>query len=173
MKLIQNDIINNSDLLRTQIKNQGGFKPLSMEEWVMKKVHLEQDYWNDIPETSSLSYQYNHPSIDNTKWKAIRSNITPIICELILEFLTDRQYQVFNLYLLEHTLTQIQIGKILGISQPTVNQHLNGKIRNGKRIGGAINRIRKKIDTLFDSENGLTKYAEYLDIFEILLKKDS
>ena len=144
-----------------------------MEEWVMNKVHLEQDYWSDIPETSSLSYQYNHPSIDNIKWKTIRSNITPIICELILEFLTDRQYQVFNLYLLEHNLTQIQIGIILGISQPTVNQHLNGKIRNGKRIGGAKYRIRNKLKAYLKNENETVENVKYLEFLEMLLIEDS
>ena len=139
----------------------------------MKEVHLKQDYWNNIPETASLSYQNNDSNQDDTKWKTIRLNITPFICDLIFGFLTHRQFQVFNLYWLEHNQTQTQIAKILGISQPTVNQHLNGKIRNGKRVGGAKYRIRKKLKVYLKNENETVGNVKYLEFLEMLLREGS
>ena len=139
----------------------------------MKEVHLEQDYWNNISETAALNFQNNHSNQDDTKWKTISLNITPIICDIILKFLTHRQFQVFNLYWLEHNLTQTQIAKLLGISQPTVNQHLKGKIRNGKRIGGATHRIRKKLKAYLKNENETVENVKYFEFLEMLLREDS
>ena len=39
--------------------------------------------------------------------------------------------------------TQEQIALTLGISRRVVSQHLFGVKRKGKRVGGAINKIRK------------------------------
>ena len=50
--------------------------------------------------------------------------------------LTARQHEVMSLRFWEDQ-TQVQIAERLAISQPTVNQHLTGKRRNGKKIGGA------------------------------------
>jgi DNA invertase Pin-like site-specific DNA recombinase len=44
-----------------------------------------------------------------------------------------------------HDHTQVHIARELGISQSTVSQHINGKKRNGKKIGGSIRKIRKAI----------------------------
>ena len=55
--------------------------------------------------------------------------------------LTRRQRQVLALYLGE-LKSQVQIATKLGISQQTVSQHLVGKQRGGKKIGGAASRIR-------------------------------
>lgn len=40
---------------------------------------------------------------------------------------------------------QIEIADELGIGHPTVSQHLNGKRRDGKKVGGATRKIRKTI----------------------------
>ena len=41
--------------------------------------------------------------------------------------------------------TQVQIAEALGISQPVVSQHLTGKKRRGKKVGGALLKIKKNI----------------------------
>lgn len=78
----------------------------------------------------------------------LRGVLTKTIIEIIkIEIfpkLTTRQQQVIQLYF-EYQLRQAQIAKILGISQPTVSQHISGKKRNGKKIGGSIHKIRKTI----------------------------
>lgn len=42
-------------------------------------------------------------------------------------------------------MTEYEISKQLGISVPSVSQHLFGKSRGGKRVGGAIPKLRKKL----------------------------
>ena len=68
--------------------------------------------------------------------------------------------------------TQINIAKILGISQPTVSQHLYGKRRNGKKIGGAFRRIRREIHE--NSLNGIWSYEDRqtLIVLDMLLDKN-
>jgi DNA-binding CsgD family transcriptional regulator len=57
---------------------------------------------------------------------------------------TRRQRQILELYYFENH-TQVEIARALGIAQPTVAQHLRGKKRGGKHVGGALNRLRKAI----------------------------
>jgi len=40
---------------------------------------------------------------------------------------------------------------LLGIAQSTVNQHLNGKRRGGKNVGGAYRRIRRQVCRIADT----------------------
>ena len=58
--------------------------------------------------------------------------------------LTPRQKVIFHLCYQEQR-TQIEIAEILGISQATVNYHLIGKMKRGKAVGGAMQKIRKSI----------------------------
>ena len=61
---------------------------------------------------------------------------------IIVQELTDRQYDCVHLYFYEGK-TQEEIGEILGISRRVVSQHLFGVTRDGRKVGGAINKIRK------------------------------
>ena len=69
-------------------------------------------------------------------------NMMSPIMELVGHGLTEKQRQVIVLYYL-HQKTQEEVGQILGISRRVVSQHLFGIFRNGKHVGGAINKIRK------------------------------
>jgi predicted transcriptional regulator len=59
------------------------------------------------------------------------------------ERITERQRQVLTLHL--RGRTQAEIAKELGISQPAVSQHLIGKRRDDKVVGGALKRIGKLV----------------------------
>lgn len=61
---------------------------------------------------------------------------------VLSELLTPKQCQVVVLYF-GHGKTQQEIADILGISRRVVSQHLFGICRNGKHIGGAVNKLRK------------------------------
>ena len=54
-----------------------------------------------------------------------------------------RQREVVELYFFAG-LTLYEIADRLGILVPSVSQHLFGKVRGGKRVGGAIPKLRKK-----------------------------
>jgi DNA-directed RNA polymerase specialized sigma24 family protein len=42
--------------------------------------------------------------------------------------------------------TQEDIAEILDLTQSTVSRHLFGTVRDGRKIGGAIHKLRKAID---------------------------
>jgi len=47
-----------------------------------------------------------------------------------------------ELYFLRE-LNQSQVAERLGISQQSVSEHLYGKLRNGRVVGGAIRKLRR------------------------------
>src|SRR5688572_16186443 len=64
------------------------------------------------------------------------------LSELVHTRLTDRQRQLIELYFYDGR-TQEEIAAKLGVSQQAVSRQLFGVLRNGRRVGGAINRLRK------------------------------
>ena len=56
--------------------------------------------------------------------------------------LTAKQQQVVELFFFEGK-TQEDIAKILQISQQVVSKHLFGAVRGGRKIGGAVRKLRK------------------------------
>jgi RNA polymerase sigma factor (sigma-70 family) len=66
----------------------------------------------------------------------------PAIKALIDEVLTERQREVLGLYFLAD-LNQREIAQRLGISQQAVSEHLYGRRRHGRAVGGAIAKLRR------------------------------
>lgn len=62
--------------------------------------------------------------------------------EIIENELTPKQRQAVILYFFGQK-TQEEIGRLMGIPHQVVSQHIYGIRRNGKKIGGAIAKIRK------------------------------
>lgn len=112
-----------------------------------REIFLDYEQWQNIGEDKLPWYEYNHSSTKRTEIAAIQRLIIPCIREIITSGLTSRQREIIAMYFL-YNRTQVFIARKLGISQPTVSQHLNGKKRNGKKIGGSIRKIRKIIHHL-------------------------
>ena len=112
---------------------------------MVREIHIEPGYWQNLPESSGLWYDYNLSRKELSDRENVIQRVMPLIVEVIHQDLTDRQREVVTLYFSSPGLTQTSVARLLRISQPTVNQHLNGKKRSGKRIGGAMRRIRKAI----------------------------
>ena len=106
--------------------------------------HLSQGHWGNVPAHLARWYEYNYDRASQARRRQLRLQVIPIITRLMDETLTARQHEVMCLRFWENQ-TQVQIAERLAISQPTVNQHLTGKRRNGKKVGGAIQRIRKAV----------------------------
>lgn len=58
--------------------------------------------------------------------------------------LTDKQRQAVELFFFDG-LTQDQIAQRLGIRQQVVHKRLYGALRSGRRVGGAIARLRRAL----------------------------
>jgi RNA polymerase sigma factor (sigma-70 family) len=71
-----------------------------------------------------------------------REEMFELLRQLVATGLTARQRQIVDLAFTEQ-LTQAEIAQRLGISQQVVSRQLYGVMRDGKRIGGAIRRLRQ------------------------------
>lgn len=67
----------------------------------------------------------------------------PRLMQVIGEGLTTRQREAVLLYFF-HRKTQQEIAQITGISRRVLSQHLFGIVRNGRQVGGAMKRLRKR-----------------------------
>jgi DNA-directed RNA polymerase specialized sigma24 family protein len=75
-----------------------------------------------------------------------RAPMWPSVRALIERHLTPRQQQVLELFYLRG-LDQTAVGRLLGISQQAVSEHLFGKLRHGRRVGGLIRKLRRLCDS--------------------------
>ncbi len=66
--------------------------------------------------------------------------LMPELRAILDEVLTPRQREAVILYFFEK-LNQREIARKLGISQQSVSEHLYGKVRNGRAVGGALRKL--------------------------------
>jgi RNA polymerase sigma factor (sigma-70 family) len=90
---------------------------------------------------SSLFDPFDPAPLDEEK-AAVRDEMLDLLLELVATALTPRQREIVELSFVEG-LTQSEIATRLGISQQVVSKSLFGVVRNGRRIGGAISRLRQ------------------------------
>ncbi|MFC1525900.1 RNA polymerase sigma factor [Candidatus Latescibacterota bacterium] len=69
----------------------------------------------------------------------------PRVLQALEEALTPRQGDVVRMYFLDE-LTVYEIAERLGVSATCVIQHLFGRSRGGKRVGGALPKLRKAME---------------------------
>lgn len=105
------------------------------------EVPVPPEYFDQL--TTEDYLWYRAPADESTEARRVkRQKVLKQIRQIIATELTRRQTQCVQLYFYEGK-TQEEIGAILGISHRVVSQHLFGVTRNGKQVGGAINKIRK------------------------------
>lgn len=74
------------------------------------------------------------------------------IAELVRTGLTPKQRVIVERYFYDGR-TQQEIAAELGVSQQVVSRQLFGVVRNGRRVGGAVSRLRKACEQRgFDPE---------------------
>ena len=73
---------------------------------------------------------------------AVRDEMLALLRELVATKLTTRQREIVELSFTDG-LTQAEIAARLGITQQVVSKQLFGVVRDGRRIGGAIRRLRQ------------------------------
>ena len=77
---------------------------------------------------------------------AARKEALAGIAELVRTGLTAKQRVIVERYFYDGR-TQQEIAEELGVSQQVVSRQLFGVIRNGRRVGGAVSRLRKACES--------------------------
>lgn len=98
----------------------------------MDRFCIEQGLWYESDEERQIRYQRED------RFDLLVREIK----DIIENELTPRQRDIIHLYFF-HGKTQGEIAQIMGISRRVVGQHLFGICRKGRKVGGAIQRIRK------------------------------
>ena len=80
---------------------------------------------------------------------AVRDEMLDLLRVLVETRLTARQREIVELYFTDG-LTQAEIAAQLGIAQQVVSKQLFGVMRDGRRVGGAVRRLRQLCE-----ENGI------------------
>ncbi len=79
-----------------------------------------------------------------------RRGLAEAVREAVATALTDKQREVVEACFFEG-LSQGEIARRLGITQQVVDKRLYGATRGGKRVGGAISRLREALAPRFGS----------------------
>ncbi|MFO7774254.1 MAG: sigma-70 family RNA polymerase sigma factor [Candidatus Hydrogenedentota bacterium] len=118
-------------------------------------THFNADFWEVTLDASCLesipaerAIWFETPS-DRTRRHALQDffqEVMPAVQDIMEKELTDRQQEVLRLYYF-HGYTQQDIAATLKLTQSTVSRHLFGAARNGQKVGGAIPKLRKAIET--------------------------
>ena len=122
------------------------------------EVSAESEYLENLPADRGLWYESEEDRSRREAFSDFFADVKPIVLDLLDSKLTRRQMEVVKLYYL-YGKTQEDIATILDLSQSTVSRHLFGTVRGGKKVGGAIPKLRKvierenntTIETAFDS----------------------
>jgi DNA-directed RNA polymerase specialized sigma24 family protein len=91
----------------------------------------------DLPEEV-----FRAPSPDGGGPSAARAEALAGLAEVVRTSLTDKQRQLVEAYFYEG-ISQAEIAARFGISQQVVSRQLFGVVRNGRRVGGAMARLRR------------------------------
>ena len=106
------------------------------------EVQFDQADLERFSNESNIWFETKEDQEDRYQRENMVNDLANKIYGILPEFLTQRQYEVVILYFLQRK-TQQEISAIMGISRRVVSQHLFGIYRNGKHIGGAVNKLRK------------------------------
>ena len=149
--------VQSSELLFiTHSPEPGTLKP-ETGTWTMSKYNPH--YWEVSVDPAVLEAVLIEPDLlsqllgeagadDLAQQKAqLKAEAVAQIRELIQTQLTTKQRQIVEMYFYQHK-TQQEIAEALGINQQVVSKHLFGALREGRKVGGAIKKLRKLCEKL-------------------------
>ena len=111
------------------------FWEVCVDPSILSSLSAEDGLWYQPPQTEEDEAK------SRRRQRLVREAVGQI--RIIIEtHLTDKQREIVELYFFRNK-TQEEIAEILGISQQVVSKHLFGAIRNGRRVGGAVRKLRK------------------------------
>jgi RNA polymerase sigma factor (sigma-70 family) len=106
------------------------------------EITIKHDQLELFSNEDALWYNYNQAYTERERYAPKTKKVFRVVKKLIRTKLSERQREIIKLYFFAD-LTEDEISRSLGIAQQVVSQHLFGIVRNGKRIGGAIPKLRK------------------------------
>ena len=104
------------------------------------------EYLENLPASRALWYETSEDRERRHAFQEFFGTVKPVVNELLETGLTGRQKEVVKLYYL-YGKTQEDIATILDLTQSTVSRHLFGTMRRGKKVGGAIPKLRKIMES--------------------------
>ena len=117
-------------------------------------AEFNSDFWEipigsedleNLPAERALWFETEEDQQRRHVFQDFFTDVGPVVMQLVDSHLTRRQQEVVKLYYV-HGKTQEDIAVILDLAQSTVSRHLFGTVRQGKKVGGAIPKLRKLID---------------------------
>lgn len=109
------------------------------------EISLDSAYLENLPAQRALWFESENDRERRYAFGDFFEEVKPIVRGMIDSRLTKRQQEVVKLYYL-YGKTQEDIAVILDLSQSTVSRHLFGTARRGRKVGGAIPKLRKVIN---------------------------
>ncbi len=106
------------------------------------EIPIASDKLAEFDNRSGLWYETDEERESRWSREYVQTQIMTKVMDIISSELTSKQQQAVILYFFGRK-TQEEIGQIMGIPHQVVSQHLYGITRNGKKVGGAIAKIRK------------------------------
>lgn len=106
------------------------------------EVTVEASSWEQYCEEDGLWHESAADSESRRQRSQQTHSLWSVVRPILDQILTARQLEVVSLYFFGE-LNQRQIAEPLGLSQQAVSEHLYGKVRNGRSVGGALRKLRK------------------------------
>ncbi|MSS70257.1 MAG: sigma-70 family RNA polymerase sigma factor [Candidatus Latescibacteria bacterium] len=107
------------------------------------EVQVDPADLEQFPNEAGIWCESREDQESRYQWEDWVSGLVPQLLNVISEALTEKQREAVVLYFL-HRKTQEEIAQILGVSRRVLSQHLFGISRNGKHVGGAVKKLRKR-----------------------------
>lgn len=125
-------------------------------------ARFNADYWEvpidnavleRVASTQALWFETEEDRFRRQALRDFFEAVSPSVKSFIDGELTQRQREVVKLYFF-FGKTQEEIAAILSLTQSTVSRHLFGTVRDGRKVGGAITKLKKVIDSAEDPRIG-------------------
>jgi RNA polymerase sigma factor (sigma-70 family) len=108
-------------------------------------VAAEERNWREVPfdpdvlDSWAVGAEPDEP--EDPKRARLRAELIEALRDLVSTRLTDRQRRIVELYFYERR-SQEEIAAELRVSQQSVSRQLFGVMRDGRKVGGALKRLR-------------------------------
>ncbi len=109
------------------------------------EIPTDARYLESVPANRALWFETAEDRERRYAFQDFFRSVTPTVTQIIHKELTPRQREVVTLYYFEGK-TQEDIAAQLDVSQSTVSRHLFGTVRDGRKVGGAITKLKKVIE---------------------------